>query len=72
MTQKVLRRVQSRHGVHFLVNSLTPAGAAVGEDPCGGIADVTALPVLVRHPEIGDHLRLAGMVLLEDLPVSAK
>ena len=51
------------------VCGLFAAVAVVGEDPGGGIIHVAALPGAVGHPEIPDHPGLAGIVLLEDLPV---
>ena len=48
---------------------LFAAVAVVGQDPGGGIVHVTALPGLIGHPEVPDHPGLAGVILLEDLPV---
>ena len=48
---------------------LHPAGAVVGQDAGGGVLDVAALPGLVRHPEILDHFRLAGVIFLKNIAV---
>ena len=48
---------------------LNAAAAVVGEDPGRGIVDVAAFPGFVGHPEICDHLPLAGVVLFKKIPV---
>ena len=41
----------------------------VGQDSGRRVVHVTAFPLPVGHPEIRDHFSLAGIILLEDLPV---
>ena len=59
----------ARRGLRPGLAWLFAAVAVVGEDAGGGVVHVAALPVPVGHPEPGDHLGLAGIIFLKQLPV---
>ena len=48
------------------------ACAVVGQHARRGVVDVAAGPGFVRHPEIDNHLRLTGIVALENLAVQQR
>ena len=57
-----------RHNTTKQSSSL-PTRPIVGQHSGRRIVHVTALPLPVGHPEIRHHFSLAGIILLEDLPV---
>lgn len=65
-TCRGIRKVQER----YISEGGSHAGLAVVRKNAGGrVVDVAALPVLVRHPEVLDHLCLSRIAGFEDLTV---
>ena len=48
------------------------ARTVVGQDTGGRVVDVAALPCLVRHPEVDDHVGLTRIIFFKDLTVEQR
>ena len=48
------------------------ARSVVGKNSCTGIVYIAAFPFLVGHPEILNHMGLAGIKTLEQFPVKKR